>query len=30
MANEGSFAGFEGTVPFAELNALFQEHGKRR
>jgi hypothetical protein len=30
MAREGSFAGFEGAVPFAELNDFFREDMKRR
>jgi 2-methylisocitrate lyase-like PEP mutase family enzyme len=30
MAREGSFAGFEGAVSFAELNTLFREDVKRR
>jgi 2-methylisocitrate lyase-like PEP mutase family enzyme len=30
MAREGSFAGFEGAVPFAELNDFFREELKRR
>ena len=30
MAREGSFAGFEGAVPFAELNDFFREEMKRR
>lgn len=30
MAKEGSFAGFEGAVPFAELNEFFLEDLKRR
>lgn len=30
MANDGSFVGFEGAVPFAELNEFFREDVKRR
>lgn len=30
IAEEGSFAGLEGLVPFAELNAVFQEDSTRR
>jgi 2-methylisocitrate lyase-like PEP mutase family enzyme len=26
IANEGSFVGFEGSVPYAELNSFFREH----
>jgi len=30
IAEEGSFAGFEGSTPFAELNSFFQEDFKKR
>ena len=30
LAREGSFAGFEGAAPFAELNGFFREDSKRR
>ena len=30
MAEEGSFAGFDGSVPYAELNEFFREDLKRR
>jgi 2-methylisocitrate lyase-like PEP mutase family enzyme len=30
IAEQGSFAGFDGTVPYAELNSLFREDAKTR
>jgi hypothetical protein len=30
MAEEGSFAGFDGSVAFAELNGFFREDLKER
>jgi len=30
IAGEGSFAGFDGSVPFAELNSFFREDSKNR
>ena len=30
IAAEGSFAGFDGSVPFAELNSFFREDSKKR
>lgn len=30
IANEGSFAGFDGIMPFAELNGFFRDDWKRR
>jgi len=30
MAEEGSFAAFDGSVPYAELNEFFREDLKRR
>ena len=30
IANQGSFAGFDGSVPFAELNGFFREDSKLR
>ncbi len=30
IAGEGSFAGFDGSVPFAELNSFFREDSKKQ